>query len=488
MQKAQPKSIKTNYILNVLRVASIAVISIFTIPHVSRVLGPENLGRVEYVFTILNYFVLFSALGIPMYGIREVARYKDDSRGRNKVVLELYLILLVTTLLSYLGIFVVYQLAYFASYRDLIVIMSAMVLLSNAGAEWFFQGTENQLFITVRNVIVRALVFVLILYFISVPGDYKVYALLLVIANFGANIFNFIIILRGILKEQFAWKEVDLKRHFRPVLTIFIATISVNIYLQLDYLLIGSFSGAKYVGFYSIANKLIRFLITFITLVGAVLLPRVSYLYLNDREQYKMYLAKSFNILLLMSVPFSVFFFVYAENIVQLMGGPQFIPSVLTMKILSPLCLIVSMAYFLGFIVLYPQSRERIYTFATVISALLSLGLNYFAIRYYQQNGAAVVAVLAELVAIVVMYAVMRKKNLLDKIIDGNTVKVMLAGLGMFIFAAGLQYQLRTNFSLSLAGMGFSFAVYAAIALLLRERFTQEMLQLLLHKTGFKKL
>ena len=78
MLKLGSRSLQANYLLNLLRVFSIAVISIFTIPHVSRVLGPENLGKVEYIFTIINYFVLLSGLGIPMYGIREISKCRND--------------------------------------------------------------------------------------------------------------------------------------------------------------------------------------------------------------------------------------------------------------------------------------------------------------------------------------------------------------------------------------------------------------------------
>lgn len=481
------RSIKANYILNVLRIASIAVISIFTIPHVSRVLGPDNLGKVEYIFTIINYFVLFSGLGIPMYGIREISKCRDNPRERNKVVLELYLILFITTVISYLGVIFIYQLSYFQDYKDLILIMCSMILLSNIGAEWYFQGTENQLFITIRNVVVRLIVFGLIIYLINTDSDYKMYAFLMVLATFGANILNFIIIFKGVLKEKFKSSELNIRRHFKPILTIFIATISVNIYLQLDNLLIGSISGDKYVGYYAIANKLIRFLISFITIIGSVLLPRVSYLFINDKKQYQEYLQKSFNILALTSVPFTVFFFVYAENIIYYMGGAQFSPSVLTMQILSPLCFIVSMAYFMGFIILYPQNKERIYTIATLISAVFSLCINYFAITHYQQNGAAAVAVISELLAIGIMYYFLKKEDLFKNMIDQNVLKIALAGLVMFIFAFAFRAVIAQNLIVFVLFVISSFSVYLATSLLLKERFLSEMLTMVVVKLKNRK-
>lgn len=474
MLKLGSKSLQANYLLNLLRVFSIAVISIFTIPHVSRVLGPEHLGKVEYIFTIINYFVLFSGLGIPMYGIREISKCRDDARERSKVVLELYIILFITTVISYAGIIFIYQLDYFQHYKDLILIMSSMVFLSNLGAEWYFQGTENQLFITVRNVILRTIAFCLILYLINTDSDYTIYAFLLVFASYGANILNFLVIMRGVLQEKILRSELNIRRHFKPVLTIFVATVSINIYLQLDILLIGNISGDESVGYYAVANRLIRYVIAFITIIGAVLLPRVSYLYLHDKGQYQNYLRKSFNVLTLMSVPFSIFFLVFADNLIYYMGGAAFTPSVLTMQILSPLCFIVSMAYFMGFIILYPQNKENIYTKATIVSAVFSLGINYFAISYYQQNGAALIAVVSELLAIAIMYYFIRKERIMN-FFDINTLKIFVAGAVMFLFALLFQEIQNHNLLLFVLFSGLSFAVFFVVSFLLKETFITEM-------------
>lgn len=309
--------------------------------------------------------------------------------------------------------------------------MSSMIILSNMGAEWYFQGIENQLYITVRYVTVRLIIFFLFFLLIKVPEDYTLYAVLLVILNFGANILNFVLIAGKILKAGIGFAELNIRRHFRPVLTIFVATLAVNIYLQLDIFLIGFIAGDKYVGYYMIANKLIRYIISFITIIGAVLLPRLSYLYSHDRPLYDFYLAKSFNVIMLFAIPFSIYFFIFSDTIVMLMAGPAFSASVLTMQILSPLCIVVCLAYFMGFLILYPQNREKIYTKATIIAAVTSISVNYLAINRYYQNGAAVVAVTAELLAIIIMYRYCHRNSLFPKVWDYNFFKISLISVGL---------------------------------------------------------
>lgn len=431
--QTKKNSIKTNFLLNLARVFSTALITIFTMPYINRVLGAGYVGKIEYAYTIVNYFVLFSSLGIPIYGIREIAKNRGNAVEITKIILELFAILFITTFLSYLLIYgILIHLDFLSSYKSLVFILSGMVLFTNIGAEWYFQGIENQKFITIRTVTVKVLIFGLIFLLIKKPEDYKIYALLLLILTCGANIINFIYIIKSVLKSKVNLNQLNLKRHLKPILSIFIATVSVNIYLQLDYFLLGSISGDKSLAYYVVANKLIRYVITFITVVGTVMLPRLSYLYTEDKEKYNYYLKKTFEIIMIVAIPCSAYFFIFAKTIIMVMGGQQYEASVLTMKILSPLCVVVSFAYFFGFLILYPQNKERIYTKATIISAVFSVCVNVFAIKYFQQNGAAVIAVLAELFAIVFMNYTIRQAEQNFKILEKNFNKILIINLLVF--------------------------------------------------------
>ncbi|MBD5408329.1 MAG: oligosaccharide flippase family protein [Treponema sp.] len=72
-------SIKSNYIFNTFRTVLNLIVPLIVFPYISRVLGPESLGKVEFANSIVSYFVLFTALGIPTYGIRETARTRGES-------------------------------------------------------------------------------------------------------------------------------------------------------------------------------------------------------------------------------------------------------------------------------------------------------------------------------------------------------------------------------------------------------------------------
>lgn len=430
------RTIKINYMLNAFRVISGALISIVTMPYINKTLGAKNLGSVEYVNTIVNYFLLFSALGIPMYGIREIGKIRDNIKETTKTVIELLVILFATSMISYLLLFgVLYQLAFFDNYKDLILLMSSMILLSNMGAEWYFQGMEDQVYITVRYVIVRLIALALLFYIVQDSSDYLNYALIVVLTICGSNFFNLFYLFKTIDFKNLKFESLNFKRHLRPVLTIFIASISINIYLQLDNFLIGSIAGDNYLGYYVVSNKLIRVVISFIIIVGAVLLPRLSNLYIVDKEQYYDYLRNAFTVILIIGLPSTVVFMAYAENIIIIMGGADFIPSIITMQILSPLCVVVGIAYFIGYLVLYTQNKEKIYTKAVLFSAVFSISVNFFAITKYQQNGAAVVAVLSEILAVVLMFFFAQREIRHLKILNINFAKIIYASVFMAVIS-----------------------------------------------------
>lgn len=398
------RSIKVNYALNLLRVVSGILFGIITMPYINKALGAESLGKVEYVNSIITYFLLLSSLGIPMYGLREVAKIRNDSYKRTKLVIELLIILGITTLISYIVIFgVLFNLSYFSSYRQLIIILSSIILFTNFGVEWFYQGIEDQMFITVRYLIIRLLSFILLFILVKNSDDYLWYAFIVVLSTVGANIFNILYLKKYLSFKEFSVKELNLKQHLKPALTIFVGSISVSIYLQLDITILGAAKGDEQVGYYVMANKLIRFVITLVTTIGAVILPRLANLLTTDKKAFYSLVEKALNYIMIFSIPSTFAFFILAKDFTLLMGGKDFQESILTTQILSPIIIIVGLAYFLGYLVLFPLGKERIYTVSTIIAAVLSVVLNLIFVNVYGHNATASIAVFSEAIGIVFM-------------------------------------------------------------------------------------
>ena len=57
---------------------------LITFPYVSRILGVSGTGKVSFAISVVSYFTMVAALGIPTYGIRTTAKVRDDQEKLNR--------------------------------------------------------------------------------------------------------------------------------------------------------------------------------------------------------------------------------------------------------------------------------------------------------------------------------------------------------------------------------------------------------------------
>ena len=100
----------SNYVYNTIYQLLLLALPIITIPYLSRVLGPEGIGINAYSLSIVQIFVLFSLVGIPLYGNRQIASAKDNGKeALSREFWSIYSIQIVTSLIvTYYLCFVCY--------------------------------------------------------------------------------------------------------------------------------------------------------------------------------------------------------------------------------------------------------------------------------------------------------------------------------------------------------------------------------------------
>jgi O-antigen/teichoic acid export membrane protein len=191
--------------------------------------------------------------------------------------------------------------------------------------------------------------------------------------------------------------------------------------------------------------------------------------------------------MMLFAIPCSVYFFIFSDNIILLMGGKQFLEASTTIKILSPLCIIVSLAYFFGLLILYPRGMEKIYTRATVISAILSMFLYFIMIKYFQHNGAATVVVISELFVVIYMGYYIHKNKISENYFQNDFIKIIFVNIFMLIafyylnkFWGSLEFSSWITFSIL-----FCLA-FGTLLFIVKEKEYIEIYHLLLNKLSFK--
>lgn len=385
-----------------------ALFPLVTTTYISRVLLPEGVGKVAYANTIVAYFVLLASLGLPSYGVKAIAQNDDTKEQRSRTFFELFFINLIATLLCILAYYLfVNNFAHFADRKALFNIMGLMLVLNIFNIDWFYQGVEEYSYIATRSFVVKILSFLLMLIFVKEQSDYLIYALILCIATAGNNLLNAVQLRKYITVSVLfdrKQKGLDIAHHMRPVLILLASTIATEVYTMLDTVMLEYFHGDIYVGYYSNAVKIVRMTYTVVIALVAVFYPRISMYYKQkEQEACNALLSRGTQILLLLALPCALGLLLTAGQVIPLLFGEAFLPSVSTLRILSILVLVFSIAYFLGHIILTATGMERMILRATIAGAVINAIANLFLIPGLRQDGAALASVLSEVAVTVIL-------------------------------------------------------------------------------------
>ena len=118
-------------------------------------------------------------------------------------------------------------------------------------------------------------------------------------ATSGSNILNFVH-----LRKFIDLKPVGnycFKKTYEANSLFFAASAATSVYTNLDTVMLGFMNTQTEVGLYTAAVKLKTVLVTAVTSLGTVLLPRLSYYVVNKMEaQFKDMIVKSFNFVLIL--------------------------------------------------------------------------------------------------------------------------------------------------------------------------------------------
>ena len=356
------KSIKKNYLYNLMYQLLIIISPIITTPYLARVLGPKGTGIYSYTISVVTYFILFGSLGTSLYGQREIAYNQSNKAERDKIFWELVLFRLVTMGIVCIIYFFTFTLngEYMQYYQILLLELIANFLDIN----WFFLGLENFQKIVTKNFILKILSIILIFLFIKDSNDVNKYLFIYALTTFLSNFVLWFGLKKNVSKID--WKNIHIFKHLKYILILFIPQIAVHIYTILDKVMLGViFNDMEEVGYYEQSQKIIRLLLTLITSLGAVMLPRIANLFAENKEdEIKKYMDNSLKFVFILAFPLIFGIISVADSFVPLFFGKGYDKVIIIMQILSPIVLFVGLSNVIGNQYLLTTKNQGKYTFS----------------------------------------------------------------------------------------------------------------------------
>ena len=403
-------SLKKNFLYNsVLKILDI-LYPLITVPYVSRVLGAEGVGQASFVTTYAGYFAVIAALGIPIYGTREIARHRDNLEKRDRILSELFSIgILCTLLLTIVYLITIYTVPTLHQERQLLLIAGFALYFSAFNLDWFFSGIENFKLITIRSAIVKILCVICLVIFVKDRNDVIIYVLLLTLVSVVNRIWNYLHLLKKKVRIRFTIGASS-RRHLKPAFILFAATLAISVYTMLDNLMLGFMSDYQQVGYYSSASKVCHILIALLTGIGTVALPSIAnHIKQCHTEEVKRILTQSTALIAFLTVPAAIGLIVLAPVAVPMFFGPDFAGAVTPMRWTALLLIVAGISNILGIQILLPHGYDRFYLYAITSGAVVNFGLNLAIIPVFGASGAAFASLGAEIVLAVIMLITIRK-------------------------------------------------------------------------------
>lgn len=417
------------------------IVPLITTPYVSRVLGTTGVGINAYTYSIVMYFVLAGGLGIQLYGNREIAYNQRNIEEKSKVFYELVILKIAATFVASIPylIFSMYQ-----GDLKLYFILQGLALLGSAlDISWYFMGVENFRILVVRNTIARLLLLILTFVLVKTADDLWIYIFLTMLAPLLGNLTVW-----PFLKKEFVpvkLKELNILRHLKPTLLLFLPQITMSIYLSLNKTMLGIMDGVVSAGYYSQSDMIIRTAFTLVSSFASAFLPRLSSLFSEEKHsEIKNLTLKSFDLSAALSILIMAGIMGVSQTFAVFFFGKDFEEVGSLIFVQSIMILFVAVAVVAGNQYLLAANRTKEYTISVSIGLAVNVIFNFIMIPLFGVMGAVITTVLTELS--VAFYQLWAIRNVFSfREITQGFWKYLIAGLATFLLIFGLEKLTNTS-------------------------------------------
>lgn len=467
------RSVKTNYLYNLLYQITAILLPLITMPYVSRVLSPQGVGTNSLTNANTQYFMLLGTLGITMYATKKIATVRENKRKLRQTFWEIFSIQFIGCMISYV-IFVL-VLGLNSSLGMYYMLQGFFILSSAIDISWYFVGIEDFKNASIRSFFVKVTSVILIFIFVKDSNDLWKYILINSLTMFvGQFVMWFYVD-----KSNFSFKSLEklkLKKHMLPVLVLFIPQVASQIYTVLDKTMLGVYSPTVDVGYYDQSQKIVRILLTIITSLGMVMMPRIASLTSkNQHDLVKDTLKKSFTVISFLAVPIAFGIMSVSDRFIPLFFGYEYISVIPLLKISSVLIIIIGLGNVFGTQYMIAVGKNKEYTISVCVGAVVNFILNLILIPKYSALGAVIATVSAELsIALIQLWC---SREILDFSWIKETYRYWVSGIIMLLVLRLLDIGTHRNVLILIRQIAGGMTVYFVMLLILRDKMLKNAFQ-----------
>ena len=371
---------------------------VITSAYISRIFMADGVGEIAFAINIVTYFTLAASLGIPNYAVKVLSPLINDKLALNRKFSELATFIffssMVATILYYIVVMWLYGQAVSGIRFQMGLIMGLMVVTNVFNYDWLFESMEDFRYLAYRSITIKTIALFLMFLTVKTRDDILIYCLIYAGITASNNIWNFASARKYVC---YSCRQLDIRSHLSPVFVLFAAAFATEVYTLLDSTMLGVMCPPENLGYYSNASRLVRASFGLVFASIAVFNPRLNYLYkCGNLDDYHRMFQKFYDIGMYIAIPAAATLFVSAPWVMTILFGDDFIPGIVTLRLLSCLIIIFTLAVVFGHIGLIIYGKERFLLIAAVAGAIVNFSLNSLLIPVYLHQGAAIASLISE--------------------------------------------------------------------------------------------
>ncbi|GGF10355.1 transporter [Hymenobacter cavernae] len=390
------------------------LLPLLTVPYVVRIIGPANLGLLNFSQAYVTYFSLLINYGFDMAAVRSIAANRDDKEATNKIFSQVMagktLLWLLSTLIFAA---VTFSQPEFRQHWFLHVCTYLVCIGTVLSPFWLYQAMEDLGRVAIFNLAVKLIFSLSVLLLIRHAEDYFYQNLAISVSQIAVSVTALYVAMRrfGI---RFSWPtRPELFNRFKEDRTIFFSSVMITIYASSNVFFLGLLAPAYNVGIYSAGTRLEGMAETFVGLaLNQAFFPIVANAFGQGREQGLRMVRNTFFPLFILMSCVSLGLWVVAPLFIKLLYGAKFIGSITVLRTVCVLPLIIGMSNLLGMHTMLNLRMDKAFFMVTAIGSVLGVGLNMLLIHKFAHLGAAYALVITELYITLAMYGYLRYKGI----------------------------------------------------------------------------
>lgn len=390
------------------------ILPIIAIPVIVRIIGPEKFGIINYVSSITSYLILLIGFSFELSASRVIAMSDGDQSKLNDIFNRVFFAKISLFTLSV----VIFTAIFFCSETlrqdRAVAVFSFLICIAYVfDCNYLYLAKQDLKQTAVFNLITKVALNASLLIFIRQRADYIYQPLIISLAQIlvGAGAF-FWAIRRYALRVVFPGMAAVWNIIWRDK-TLFFHSFAHTVYTTLNIIMLGYFRGITEVGYYSAGWKLIILIqALLISPLGMVLFPIIGQAFSKSKYEGISIIQKMLPVVFFSTLIIAGGILLLGGLFINIFYGAQFVESVIVFKILAfmPMMLAINMLF--GIQTMVNLQMDKHFFSITLSAAFLNIILNFVLIHFWGSAGAAISWFVTEMYCAVVMYIVIKNRNI----------------------------------------------------------------------------